>query len=67
MTIHCDFGMYLRTNATTGTRIFKCKSSKISYFYQRHAVSRTQQGKQKKNSVKTLRPHFPCSSGGIAC
>ena len=34
---------------------------------QLHAVSRTQQGRQREPSVKTHRPRFPPGSGGIVC
>ena len=34
---------------------------------QLHAVSRTQQGRQREHSVTTLCSHFLKKSGGIAC
>ena len=40
---------------------------KIKKSLQLHAVSRTQQSRQRQPSVNTLRSPFPASSGGIAC
>ena len=42
---------------------FDIKKIKLNHL---HAVSRTQQGRQREPSVKTLR-HFLPNSGGIAC
>ena len=41
-------------------RVFKVIKKLMFFFYQLHAVSRTQQGRQREPSVKTLR--FPLSA-----
>ena len=49
---------------TTNALDMRFQVNKLYSFIQLHAVSHTQQSRQRKPSVKTLVPHFPPNSGG---